>query len=604
MKKIISLSILVIMTTVFFTSLIVSDQFTLPYKLPKYYYFWFVFTFLLGLHVVNRIFLKEIKFNVNFNLTDVGVLLFSVYSFIHVLVKEGSLINNTHFIIQMGMVFLYFFTKIYILIYNVNSHNFIIAGIQISTIIQIIKGLSQLFGGQINRITITGFFDNVGPYTNYLSIVGIFLLGYFLFAPKQNYISRLALIIGLAAISITLFLASRAASIALLIGLAYLLQKKYKLWEKVKTIILDSTLKKMIASILFLGLLILISVYTFRVRIDSAKGRLFIWENSIELIKSKPLFGYGIGSFVVEYNDQQAKYFYNNPSNNANAIIADNINFAFNDFIQIAIELGLFGLFIHLFVIYLIFFTKVLTDNNSAVYYFPFKAGILVLLICALFSYPFQGISTQIIFYVFLANVSVHHKKYIFELKLTSWQWRGLSIFMIILIISNFVMQLKRFRASKEWKHASELSQKGQFDKAYPIYKEIYPFLHYDGFYLFNFGSELSINNKPKESITLLLKANTKINASDLYIYLGNSYEQMNDFESAEQQYLKASFMVPNRFFPKYRLVKLYERTDDTTKVLIMAKKVLDQDIKIKSDIVDEIRAEMILTLKKYGKKD
>ncbi|MGQ7385900.1 O-antigen ligase family protein, partial [Streptococcus suis] len=60
----------------------------------------------------------------------------------------------------------------------------------------------------------------------------------------------------------------------------------------------------------------------FNSKKDSTNSRVFIWQNSAQLIKVKPLFGYGVGSFEKEYSNFLITH--SNPQN-------DHVNMAYND---------------------------------------------------------------------------------------------------------------------------------------------------------------------------------------------------------------------------------------------------------------------------------
>jgi O-antigen polymerase len=60
--------------------------------------------------------------------------------------------------------------------------------------------------------------------------------------------------------------------------------------------------------------------------------------------------------------------------------------------------------------------------------------------------------------------------------------------------------------------------------------------------------------------------------------------------------------MVPNRFYPRYSLVKLYLANGDTSKALECARNIMEMEVKIPSKSIDEIKKEMNELLSKVGK--
>ena len=96
-----------------------------------------------------------------------------------------------------------------------------------------------------------------------------------------------------------------------------------------------------------------------------------------------------------------------------------------------------------------------------------------------------------------------------------------------------------------------------------------------------------------QESVEILQEAATRLNDADLYIYLGNSYEGSGDLEKAIKSFEQASMIMPVKFYPKYRLVKIYQQTGEDEKACVLARQILNMDVKIPSDIVTDIRNDM-----------
>ncbi|MDR0572694.1 MAG: tetratricopeptide repeat protein [Tannerella sp.] len=85
-----------------------------------------------------------------------------------------------------------------------------------------------------------------------------------------------------------------------------------------------------------------------------------------------------------------------------------------------------------------------------------------------------------------------------------------------------------------------------------------------------------------------------------VYTTLGNSYRELNKTGDAEQSYLKAWYMIPCRFYPKYLLARLYDETGQAEKALAVARELLEKEVKIESTAVREIKAEMEKIIRKY----
>lgn len=72
----------------------------------------------------------------------------------------------------------------------------------------------------------------------------------------------------------------------------------------------------------------------------STSGRWFIWKNTLAAIYERPISGHGWGSFSAAYGNQQASFFQQSGMDNKEALLADTVYFAFNEWLYFAVELG------------------------------------------------------------------------------------------------------------------------------------------------------------------------------------------------------------------------------------------------------------------------
>jgi tetratricopeptide (TPR) repeat protein len=76
-------------------------------------------------------------------------------------------------------------------------------------------------------------------------------------------------------------------------------------------------------------------------------------------------------------------------------------------------------------------------------------------------------------------------------------------------------------------------------------------------------------------------------------ISLGNSYMELHKYQDAEVAYLFASNMIPSRLYPKYLLAKLYEKTGQKQKCLLICDQILLTIPLIKSIAAKQIKLEI-----------
>lgn len=74
------------------------------------------------------------------------------------------------------------------------------------------------------------------------------------------------------------------------------------------------------------------------------------------------------------------------------------------------------------------------------------------------------------------------------------------------------------------------------------------------------------------------------------YVLIGNNYKEMRQYELAEQAYQKAFAVMPNRLYPLYRLMLLYNETGNTGKAKETARRILGMKPKVESEATREMK--------------
>ena len=67
------------------------------------------------------------------------------------------------------------------------------------------------------------------------------------------------------------------------------------------------------------------------------------------------------------------------------------------------------------------------------------------------------------------------------------------------------------------------------------------------------------------------------------YILQGRNFEGMGDLMKAERFYIKGFNVMPNRIYPLYMLMELYEKSNQHKKSMYMASKTISIKVKIES---------------------
>lgn len=430
---------------------------------------------------------------------------------------------------------------------------------------------------------------NPGSNANYLVAVAPFVLAIIIYVIHGNLRWRIWLIslISLIFISCSFMLLksnARIAWIAYIISISCLLyyyDNRYKVPLKVPKM---RPPKWVVLSTIILSIPIL-TILFYEYKPNSVLGRGLIYEISAPLTLHSPIIGLGLNRFESIYNLAQAEYLNTYDIQIDRILLADNVQYAFNEFLQITIEIGFIGLLITIITIYLIFNLECRSRNvNIYIICIGAKFSLLSILICSLFSYPFHSWSINVVAIFYLAILSVNAK--VTSSLTTDRYW----LICIPIFIASAGLEIRRYAALKKWENASHLAATDNFSKAVTLYKEIHPVLSKHGRFLFNYGSELSVAGRYFESQVVLEEAKRYYAHADLYLYLGHVYESLADSVRAESHFQISSDISPSKFTPKYYLLRFYFRTRQFTKAKILARNIINYPVKIPSVEVSTIK--------------
>ncbi len=443
--------------------------------------------------------------------------------------------------------------------------------------IQAIYGLGQYFGVWISNMPnfVTGSFDNpVGFAFCLTSALPIFL--YFLINSK-NWVRIIVLLSICTVVFAIVVSGSRTAILALFVYVLFLyfyFRKRFKI--------------SFITFAFFIFLIIVISFIMYCSNEDSVNGRFLIWKCSIEMIKDKPLLGWGTGGFQKVYMYYQADYFRYN-ADDYYSYLADNVKHPFNEFLLIIIEYGLLGLLLVLFFFFILIYCGL--QKRRKVNSFIFVLILLSIIVFSCFSYPFM--------YPFIWILLIVCAFQLLDLELLKniiCKRRIFFVLFIVLFCFYGLWVTGAIAAELKWCHISKRSLLGETESVLPYYQRLGERLSENPFFLYSYAVELNSSMRYSESIKVLKECESFYNDYDVKMLQARNYEKVGDLLQAENYYQLASRMCPNRFLPLYYLVHLYQSQGEEKKAKKIAKKIVEKRVKINSYIIDTIKNEM----KKY----
>lgn len=333
---------------------------------------------------------------------------------------------------------------------------------------------------------------------------------------------------------------------------------------------------------------IFLAIAAYNYKIASSKGHLLVLKTSVEMWLKAPVTGMGLNRFQGNYNHFQVQHLKN--TKYGDALVADNTFYAFNEYLQLLIETGIVGIILPALACYVTFLA--ITKKHKNILYTGACAGLLAMGICCLTSYPLHSPATGVFAAFYIAIIDSSET----ALLATKVILRPpvkicLATLLLVILSYSILMEINRFKALDKWSTAANYALDNKFVQANVIYKKCYPTLKKNGSFLFNYGSELSIAGHYSESLKILLEGARFFPNYNLYIYLGQSYEQLGKVRDAENSYRYASYMIPSKYLGKYLLLHLYEKLNKKEKALALASDIIASPVKIPSSDINNYKA-------------
>ncbi len=372
-----------------------------------------------------------------------------------------------------------------------------------------------------------------------------------------------------------------------------------------------------------LGLILIGSTYgIYKLKQGSADGRLLMWQVSWEMIKDKPLMGYGQGGFEANYSNYQAEWFRSGKGTPEQELVAGTPDAPFNEFVRVWVEYGAVGILLIFNTILLIFGLRFKAQgfkfrvqgseqkNKEQETLNPelITGGLLSIIVFSLFSYPLD-VAPIVIQFVILSALIINIKstKHVTRNpepgtrnpKLGTY---SLCLFLLLLIPLQVHTLFNHYNGFTHWKEAYQLYQYQLYDDAAEEYKEAIKYMPGNGMLMQMYGKCLAMDGKWEKSKTALTKAKTLRSDPILCTALGDTYKALKEYDKAETAYWQAWYMVPHKFYPKYLLAKLYNETGQHNKAVKLAKELITKTAKIESTAVKEIKEEMQMIINMYEK--
>ena len=469
--------------------------------------------------------------------------------------------------------------------------------------VEALHGLGQIVGiypSNHSLFVLTGTFYNPGPYSGYLAaVLPIALYRIMIFNGKKDRLSVVQYYLSMCVLLLICCVLpagmSRAAWFASLLSCGYVVLRVYHV--RVKSIVSEH--RHAVLGMLILGLLFVSGAY-FMKR-DSADGRLLIWKITSQAIAGNPWGEENGRTFSAIYGDAQERYFTDCEYSESEAWVAGTPDFAFNEYLQTAVE---YGVWVSVLLVTVLLMLLKIAGSRK---HLAGMGGCLVsLMVFACFSYPLHIpaiVSVWLLAVIVLSGeglVMIKRKRYAVAVLLPVVV-AGLTV-----SVNMYGMYYVRTRAVREWMPVRVLYHSGAFKAAVEEYGKLYDKMSWNKDFCFEYGRSLYKAENYAEAEKVLLKAMTVSGDPMILNILGRNAQESGEYGKAEMYLLRSTSRLPERVYPHYLLVKLYAEPEcfDRVKLIREAEYVLNAEPKVNSSAIREMRQEVkkILEDKKLWK--
>ncbi len=419
---------------------------------------------------------------------------------------------------------------------------------------------------------ITGTFGNPGQLGIFMSLAITVTFGIFQMHVLHNKLLKIGLLGLILLFAYVLVLSdSRAGWIAAMIGCGFI-GYKHRRWLKLQIWVH--------LVLLVAGILLAIGVYYYKQ--DSANGRLLIWRITAGMIADSSIVGHGIGSFPKEYMYYQARYFQNNPDSQYK-ILADNIIYPYNEFILIAVELGILGLFIALALCIVMLLNAFQKDNLIL------GGAFITFVTFSMFSYPSHTFLLWTMIPFLLGGMNFR-REIVCKLPLKKFIVYGVSI----VCLCSFSYGCYRYYILDSCMKEFYRDPSGESISESELYfnrhkKELAAFPH-----LLDIYAQYSFRYYPtSKSLDIMRFSATVIPTSELWCDIGDMYVACNCLDEAIKAYQLSADMIPCRVTPRYKLAMLYYEMGDMLRFRLVGEYILNMEVKVESTGVLKMIAEI-----------
>lgn len=467
---------------------------------------------------------------------------------------------------------------------------FLTCGLLLAGAYEVTEGIRQLSGDTLSAhrlFAVTGTFYNPGPYSGYLAIV--FPLCFFLLL-KHKSISLYTKVFLWTGIILLLFMMlvsmSRSAWVATIISTIYVWMSCCKPMPRLLAYFRRNIKRNILIAAALIASSALLLVCLFLLKEDSAIGRILIWKISLSAILLAPFTGHGYQSFEYVYGAAQETYFSTVPHRSVEVWVADTPEYAFNEYLQLAVEWGIPALCLAVWG--LVFSLRTWHRNGQ----YGLAGSIIAIAVFAFTSYPLRipGLLSATLLLLIAGWViafSLSRKHSLIVIACVACTACGYCY-------REYRMAGRHEKSLYLWYDGHKSYMRGDAEKALRTYIPLYGDMQWNANYLLETGCCLQQAGRHYESLHLLLTAETLSSQVRILELIGAGYQSIGCYEKAEEYFVRSSRRVPSRITPYYLLACLYAHPENfhPQEALRMVREVLSRKPKVDSGVARSIQEE------------
>ena len=537
----------------------------------------FLILAIFAFYIINVVIKK--KFIYSKNSLNLPILLFVLIAAVSILINNSFWIGLRDFISFLSYFLIYFFiinnmkTKDSI---NFCSTIFFITASLVSLYLMVQYYGIDPFLSSIQRLTST--LGNQNYVASYLGLIFPIAFSFFLIETKKinKILVESVLIIIYTGIIICHTRAIWAAIFFSLLFFKFILS-----YFKINRILKDNQKWLIILFSLFLLITLIYStsnplnrspitateraISTFDMQGSSLRSRLLCWQSTMDMIRDRPLFGSGLGTFPLHYLNYQADFLQRNPEY---LKFSGKAGETHNEYLQIWAEMGIVGLIAFILIIITFYITTInmirkIKIVNEKIIIIGLISGITITLLHSIFSFPFHipAVSSAFWFLIGVTMASENiflkkeqgggkvnykeinsnfHKNYYKFIKIPLVV---IVIILVILMINTLV--IRPYRAELYLYQGRKLLIDENYKNALPVISYAQELDPHNGRVLHALGAAYYNLNEYYQAIYYLQGAKKYMIDVNTFYILGLSYPKLNMLKEAEEEFKQAIYLNP-----------------------------------------------------------